>query len=624
MSVYDVWILSCLCVCISVWGWYDISKNGHDSCTILWFALCQHNWNWQAAFSNGARCTSTSKPKSTTWVWASWPMVAWPFLLADMRTIDQKSHGLPCLVSRVATNQIYWCLMNECLIFLFQLQPSLFRTSSLLNRRSGVSPSGSSTIWLETGVHSKPSQPPWFHQLVSRQTWVACHWLLRSLGNLNQWWSHLWEQVSSWRSNKYNQSSQLSKLRSLCQVLVRERAGGSSKLTIVLLWLLGCFPLPPNKRRLSWLHLWWWESRCDLKTPLSISSSWLQCLTRMRPSTSHMSARLQLMSWRWQQCVPTSQNANRGNMRMMMRQKRKHAVESPNEVWNKMNLNHRGHRDRDPKLHEQVMNQKIMKRSCSVWTSELHPNFWSFSHWSVTATSSGRQRTSVSLWSLFRKSVSWLFHTSLLISIVSFFFGSKNLIWTNLRISGMGAAQRTRSQRWYEKEKDPAKTIESKLDALEAVFEFVAMTYKRFWKEEPDFDSSYTPPARSDLKEALAKMEERLAWSAVERRGGFMSQPPLTFNSFIALNIPTHVFVIIGRLWWSNGRVFSIQLNRMLLRWFWVKLTFTPTTWPLPTDPLSVWKYVYWKMPENAVQKSWGCVLVMCCFVSFQHGPQIG
>ena len=151
----------------------------------------------------------------------------------------------------------------------------------------------------------------------------------------------------------------------------------------------------------------------------------------------------------------------------------------------------------------------------------------------------------------------------------------------------MGAAQRTRSQRWYEKEKDPAKTIESKLDALEAVFEFVAMTYKRFWKEEPDFDSSYTPPARSDLKEALAKMEERLAWSAVERRGGFMSQPPLTFNSFIALNIPTHVFVIIGRLWWSNGRVFSIQLNRMLLRWFLVKLTFTPTTWPLPTDPLS-------------------------------------
>ena len=111
-------------------------------------------------------------------------MVAWPFLLADMRTIDQKSHGLPCLVSRVATNQIYWCLMNECLIFLFQLQPSLFRTSSLLNRRSGVSPSGSSTIWLETGVHSKPSQPPWFHQLVSPQTWVACHWLLRSLGNL--------------------------------------------------------------------------------------------------------------------------------------------------------------------------------------------------------------------------------------------------------------------------------------------------------------------------------------------------------------------------------------------------------------------------------------------------------
>ena len=75
----------------------------------------------------------------------------------------------------------------------------------------------------------------------------------------------------------------------------------------------------------------------------------------------------------------------------------------------------------------------------------------------------------------------------------------------------MGAAQRTRSQRRYEKEKDPAKTIESKLDALEAVFEFVAMTYKRFWKEEPDFDSSYTPPARSDLKEALAKMEERLA-----------------------------------------------------------------------------------------------------------------
>jgi hypothetical protein len=87
----------------------------------------------------------------------------------------------------------------------------------------------------------------------------------------------------------------------------------------------------------------------------------------------------------------------------------------------------------------------------------------------------------------------------------------------------------------------------------------------------------------------LAKMEERSAWSAVERRGGFMSQPPLTFNSFIALNIPTHVFVIIGRLWWSNGRVFSIQLNRMLLRWFWVKLTFTPTTWPLPTDPYQYW-----------------------------------
>ena len=74
----------------------------------------------------------------------------------------------------------------------------------------------------------------------------------------------------------------------------------------------------------------------------------------------------------------------------------------------------------------------------------------------------------------------------------------------------MGSAQRTRSQRWYECTNDPAKTVESQVDALEAVFEFVARTYQRFWKDEPDFVSSYKPPSRSDLKEALVKMESRM------------------------------------------------------------------------------------------------------------------
>ena len=74
----------------------------------------------------------------------------------------------------------------------------------------------------------------------------------------------------------------------------------------------------------------------------------------------------------------------------------------------------------------------------------------------------------------------------------------------------MGHAQRTRSQRWYEDKKDPAKTLASQVDALEAVFEFVASTYKRFWKGESNFDASYVTPSRSDLQEALIRMQKRL------------------------------------------------------------------------------------------------------------------
>lgn len=74
----------------------------------------------------------------------------------------------------------------------------------------------------------------------------------------------------------------------------------------------------------------------------------------------------------------------------------------------------------------------------------------------------------------------------------------------------MGHAQRTRSQRWYEDAKDPDKTLASQVDALEAVFEFVTSTYKRFRKDESNFDESYVTPSRSDLQEALINMQKRL------------------------------------------------------------------------------------------------------------------
>ena len=72
-------------------------------------------------------------------------------------------------------------------------------------------------------------------------------------------------------------------------------------------------------------------------------------------------------------------------------------------------------------------------------------------------------------------------------------------------------AQRTRSQRWYPNADDKAAETASKLDALEVVFEFLALTYHRFWKKESDYDSSYKAPSRSNLEEALRKMENTAA-----------------------------------------------------------------------------------------------------------------
>ena len=73
----------------------------------------------------------------------------------------------------------------------------------------------------------------------------------------------------------------------------------------------------------------------------------------------------------------------------------------------------------------------------------------------------------------------------------------------------MGSSQRTKSQRWYSND-DKSKEIASKLDALETVFHFVEMTYKRFWVEDKDFDKSYKAPTRPTLEKALIEMEQRM------------------------------------------------------------------------------------------------------------------
>ena len=54
--------------------------------------------------------------------------------------------------------------------------------------------------------------------------------------------------------------------------------------------------------------------------------------------------------------------------------------------------------------------------------------------------------------------------------------------------------------------KDPAKTRESQLDALEVIFKWINTKYHKLRSEETDYDSNFAPPSRDDLKAALIEL----------------------------------------------------------------------------------------------------------------------